>query len=246
MFDRKKYKNFAVRQLKGRWAVVVFMTLLIQVVMMIFAIPNFYRMLNKESFHILLGYNSFDKNEFYALYNDATSTTWISTIIRLIVSSIFTMAAIGVYLKMSHSPAKISLKVFFEGLNNWWRAALAGIWRFLWVFLWSLLFIIPGIVKSLAYSQMFYLINEYKDMSVTRSMKISKIITNGHKGDLFVMYLSFIGWEILATLTFGIGYLWLVPYINMSLVNAYHSMLKEALDMGKLKPEDLQTNEQEI
>ena len=80
-------------------------------------------------------------------------------------------------------------------------------------------------------------------MSVTRSMKISKIITNGHKGDLFVMYLSFIGWEILATLTFGIGYLWLVPYINMSLVNAYHSMLKEALETGKLKPEDLQTNE---
>ncbi|MBC6713934.1 DUF975 family protein [Treponema sp. Marseille-Q3903] len=246
MFERKKYKNFAVRQLKGRWTVVVLMTLLIEIVMFIFEIPNFYRMFNKESFQILMEYTSFDVNEFYTLYSDATSTTWASTLIRLIVSSIFTMAAIGVYLKMSHSPEKLSLKAFFEGLNNWWRAILTGVWRFLWVFLWSLLFIIPGIVKSLAYSQMFYLVNEFKDMSVTRSMKISKIITNGHKGDLFVMHLSFIGWGILATLSFGIGYFWLVPYMNMSFVNAYHSMLKEALDMGKLKPEDLQTNEQKI
>lgn len=243
MFERKRYKKFAVQQLKGRWTVVVLMTLLIQAVMLLFNIPEFYRMLSKDSFQLLLGWNGTNINEFYSLYSDATSTTWTSTIIQLIVSSIFEVAAISVYLKMSRSPEKISLKAFFEGLNNWWRAILAGLWQFLWTFLWSLLFIIPGIVKSIAYSQMFYLINEYKNMSVTRSMRISKIITNGHKGDLFVMYLSFIGWAFLAAITLGIGYLWLLPYINMSLVNAYHAMLKEALETGKLKPEDLQDNE---
>ena len=58
--------------------------------------------------------------------------------------------------------------------------------------------------------------------------------------DIFVMYLSFIGWEILAALTFQIGQLWLRPYMNMTFINAYHAMLKNALDNNIIKAEDLQ------
>lgn len=140
---------------------------------------------------------------------------------------------------MSRSPEPVSLKGFVEGLNNWARALLGALWQLLWVFLWSLLFLIPGIVKAYAYSQMFFIITEYKDVSVTKAMRISMLITKGHKWDLFVMDLSFLGWAILCGLTLGIGALWLEPYMNMSKVNAYHAMLKEALESGLLKPEDL-------
>jgi hypothetical protein len=48
--------------------------------------------------------------------------------------------------------------------------------------------------------------------------------------DLFVMCLSFLGWAILASIPAGLGFIWLRPYMHMSFMNAYHAMLKEALD----------------
>jgi uncharacterized membrane protein len=42
-----------------------------------------------------------------------------------------------------------------------------------------------------------------------------------NRGKLFGLQLSFIGWAILATLTLGIGYLWLMPYLQFALIAFY-------------------------
>ena len=42
----------------------------------------------------------------------------------------------------------------------------------------------------------------------------SKEMMDGHKADLFMLHLTFIGWDILAALTLNIGYIWLNPYKN--------------------------------
>jgi len=241
MFNRKQYKNFARQQLKGRWTVPVLMTLIIVVISCLFEIPDCLRIFSGPDFQALLNYTGDSLEEVMALSEsvNSNSTSILTTIIQVIVSGILEVAAINVYIKMSRSPEPVSLKGFIEGLNNWARALLGALWQLLWVFLWSLLFLIPGIVKAYAYSQMFFIITEYKDVSVTKAMRISMLITKGHKWDLFVMDLSFLGWAILCGLTLGIGALWLEPYMNMSKVNAYHAMLKEALESGLLKPEDL-------
>lgn len=241
MFQRKKYKKFALKQLKGRWFVPVIMTLITTIILELFNIPTLVRMFQNDDFWTLLNYSGTDMTEIYSLYSSVSdgSSSWLTTIIQIMVEGIMSFACINVYLKMSRSPEKVTLKSFIEGLNNWWRAILASLWRFLWVVLWSLLFFIPGIIKSIAYSQMYYILNEYPEVSVTKAMRISMIITYGHKGDLFVTYLSFLGWAILCCFTLGIGALWLEPYMQMTLINAYHAMLKEAIESGKIKPEDL-------
>lgn len=240
MFDRKKYKDFAKKQLKGRWTVPVIMTLIIAVIMFLFDIPNLIRLFTDEVFWKLIYFEG-DITEAYDLYNQLSShsSSYLTSIIQVVAEAILSFAAINVYLKMSRTPEKISLKLFIEGLNNWARAFLAALWKYLWVFIWSLLFFIPGIIKAISYSQMYYILCEYKDVSVTKAMRISMIITYGHKGDLFVTYLSFLGWLLLSVLTFGIGTLWLQPYMDMTLINAYHALMKEALETGKIKPEDL-------
>jgi uncharacterized membrane protein len=86
---------------------------------------------------------------------------------------------------------------------------------------------------------MFYIIAEYKEVSISKAMRISIEITKGHKWDLFVMYLSFLGWAFLSVFTLGILNFWLLPYMNMTYVNAYHALMKEALESGRIKPEDL-------
>lgn len=99
---------------------------------------------------------------------------------------------------------------------------------------------IPAFIKAISYSQLFYIVSEYKNISVKKALKISMIITKGHKGDLFVTYLSFIGWFLLGFISLGIANLWITPYYKMTMTNVYHALLKEALEKQTIKPEDLE------
>jgi len=49
-------------------------------------------------------------------------------------------------------------------------------------------------------------------------------MTEGHKMELFVLSLSFIGWILLGSITLGIAYIWVLPYMQTTFVNAYHSL----------------------
>lgn len=89
----------------------------------------------------------------------------------------------------------------------------------LFVTLWTFLFIIPGIVKSYAYSQALFI---YKDRSEGSEnaypssldcITESKIMMHGHKARLFQLHLSFIGWNILEVFTLGIASIYVRPYI---------------------------------
>lgn len=236
MFERKKYKKFAITQLSGRWTVPVLITLLISIISIVFSLPSTLSLVNNGYFQAVLQQDLIGIQEASAA---ASQTSYLTTIIQMIVAAILEVAALNVYLKMSRSPEPVTFGNFIEGLNNWARATLAILWQFLWILLWSFLFIIPGIIKAFAYSQTLYIVAEYKEVSVTKAMNISKVITRGHKWDIFVMYLSFIGWDFLCIFTLGIGTLWLTPYKNMTYTNAYHAILKEAIESGKIKPEDL-------
>ena len=53
------------------------------------------------------------------------------------------------------------------------------------------------------------------------------MMMKGHKMDLFLLYLSFIGWAILCIFTLFIGYLWLAPYVQMTEVKFYEKIRAE-------------------
>ena len=46
----------------------------------------------------------------------------------------------------------------------------------------------------------------------------------GNKINYILLNLSFIGWAILAALTFGIGMFWLTPYIQVSIIAFYRAL----------------------
>ena len=236
MFERKKYKSFAKKQLSGRWKVPILVTLVVAIISTIFSLPDLMQMIRSGYLNAI--FNG-DYNSAPDALNSATSTSLITSLVSSCVSAILELATIGVYIKMSRSPEPVYFSDFIEGFNNWARAILGILWQILWVFLWSLLFIIPGIIKTIAYSQMFYILAEYKEVSVTKAMRISIEITKGHKWDLFVLALSFLGWIILSVFTLGLLNFWLNPYQNMTYVNAYHALMKEALESGRITPEDL-------
>lgn len=130
--------------------------------------------------------------------------------------------------------------MFRTGFFNYWRKVGGMLWMYLFTFLWSLLFIIPGIVKALAYFMTPYILADCPDVTATDALKLSMRMTNGYKGEIFVMGLSFIGWAILSGLTFGIlGILYTGPYMGTSFAGLYDELKRNALERGVVHPEEL-------
>ncbi len=95
----------------------------------------------------------------------------------------------------------------------------------IYTFLWSLLFIIPGIIKSYSYAMTPYILMDRPELSSTDAIKESEKMMNGHKMDLFILDLSFVGWIFLAMLTCGILTLYVEPYM-MATRSAFYLELK--------------------
>jgi uncharacterized membrane protein len=93
--------------------------------------------------------------------------------------------------------------------------------------LWSILFIIPGIIKALAYSQAPYIIAENPNMPVMEALRLSERMMKGKKWDFFVLNLSFFGWALLSIPTLGLLTIWLEPYMQMSAVNFYNDVKRD-------------------
>lgn len=98
------------------------------------------------------------------------------------------------------------------------------------IFLWTLLLIIPGIVKAYAYSQAELIYKDTVDQTGKQPtpkecMDESERLMKGHKMEFFALDISFIGWFILGAFTFGILYLWLMPYYTMSQVVFYENLV---------------------
>ena len=83
--------------------------------------------------------------------------------------------------------------------------------------------LISAFVKSLSYSMTPFILYDNTEMG-TKAIDLSMKMMKGHKMELFILYLTFIGWGILCIFTLGIGYFWLVPYINASLAGFYEEV----------------------
>ncbi|MED1411583.1 MULTISPECIES: DUF975 family protein [Bacillus] len=89
--------------------------------------------------------------------------------------------------------------------------------------------VVVMIVAYFSYAMTYYVMIENPDYSVSQAMKESKNLMKGHKLDLFLLWLSFIGWAILAMLTLGIGFLWLSPYMGTTTAHFYRYISKGEL-----------------
>ena len=107
----------------------------------------------------------------------------------------------------------------------------------LFVFLWSLLLIIPGIIMSYAYSMAIYVANDNPELSAMDAIRKSRELMDGHKWDLFVLDLSFIGWIFLCLLTGGIGFIFLAPYLEMAHVEFYRELVDKQVEEAQVVSE---------
>ncbi|MEY8349148.1 DUF975 family protein [Bacillus cereus] len=97
----------------------------------------------------------------------------------------------------------------------------------IYITLWTMLFIIPGIVKLFSYTMTFFILNDHPEFSMNRAITESRRIMKGYKREYFLICLSFIGWFILSIVTFGIGFLWLIPYFYTTKAAFYEKVSQD-------------------
>lgn len=112
-----------------------------------------------------------------------------------------------------------------SGFNRFGDVCITGILKWLFTGLWSLLFVIPGIVKSYSYAMTMYIMQDHPELSGNDAITKSRQMMDGHKFDLFILDLSFIGWYLLGALTFGILIIFYVePYRQVTRTNFYEQL----------------------
>ncbi len=114
-----------------------------------------------------------------------------------------------------------SIELIFEGFKRFTTAFSAYLLMIVIVSLWTILLIIPGIIALLAYSMTFYILSDEQTLNATDALHKSKLIMNGYKLKLFYLYLHFFLLALLCILTLGIGFLWLIPYIHVTMALFY-------------------------
>lgn len=133
------------------------------------------------------------------------------------------LSLVMVYLNLTYGK-KPNLEDLIGGIKKlgkaWCLTLLVGVFTFLW----SLLFWIPGIIKALSYSMSFYILADDPSLTASQALEISKEITKGHKMEIFVLELSFIGWMLLSVITCGIALIYVIPYMETTMANFYQTI----------------------
>lgn len=117
------------------------------------------------------------------------------------------------FLKNTEEKAEFSLLFSVFG-SNYLNVIKIMFVRNIKLVLWTLLFIIPGIIKMYEYRMIPYILAEDPGMDMSEAFYKSRQMTSNQKFDMFFLDLSFIGWNIVGVLLFGIGTLFVQPYKN--------------------------------
>lgn len=131
-------------------------------------------------------------------------------------------------------------RVGFGFQANYGNVVLTQFLRNLFTLLWTLLLIVPGIIRSLGYFAVPFLLAENPDLPWKRTIQLSLEMTKGYKWEIFVFYLSYLGWYLLSALTLGLaGIFYATPYCYAAQAEIYRFLRQRALTEGLATPEEL-------
>ena len=137
-----------------------------------------------------------------SLFSSLVDTGFFSLFVSILTSLLGTVLAAGfaLYCMAVRRGERAEFLTLFDGFAFVGKLILLDILVTLFIFLWSLLFVIPGIIAAYRYSFALYNLYEDPGIGVMEALEMSKRQTLGYKAQLFTLDLSYIGWNLLATL----------------------------------------------
>lgn len=145
-------------------------------------------------------------------------------VVSLLLGGPFAVGLAGFFLTLRRKDQEPRLEQLFDGFRQYAGVFLAGLIITVLVDIGLILLIVPGIILSLMFSQTYYILSDQPGLSGGEAVKASMAMMEGHKGEYFVLILSFIPWLLLCILIIPAFYV--VPYMKATMA-AYYEYLKE-------------------
>ncbi len=157
------------------------------------------------------------------------SASILGSLLSMLISLIVFPIVVGsywVYLRLVRGETAQISDIFIPitNANVFIKTILTTLLAGIFTILWSLLFIIPGIIKSIAYSQVYYILKDHPEYSPNQAITKSRELMDGNKWKYFVFGLSFIGWWLLCLVTIGLALIWVVPYYSTAAAKFYDQL----------------------
>lgn len=153
-----------------------------------------------------------------------TAVPVVGTIVyALIIGPAFSLAIVQIYLGI-WAGVPVDVMDAFDCFKAFWPAFKVYFLQGLFTFLWSLLLIVPGIIKRYAYSQAMFILADNPDIGAREAIRRSEEMMMGHKMELFLLELSFLGWHLLGLVTLGLSYIYVTPYIGAASAGFYRAL----------------------
>ena len=154
------------------------------------------------------------------------SFDWASALASLSLLLLLPLAySVSVFYLRVHRGEESELSVMFIGYKDFLHVFGTEFLKGLYTVLWMLLLVVPGIVKSYSYAMTDFVMYDNPELSEDQTIVRSMKLMQGHKMQLFLLDLSFIGWFLLCVITFGIAYFWVAPYVQVSHAEFYKELL---------------------
>jgi len=159
----------------------------------------------------------------------------VGALATLLITGPLTYGVTAMFLKQARNNQPMQLEDILKGFTgDFLQNFLIGLMTAIFTALWSLLFVVPGIIKSYSYSMAFYIKVDNPTYTWKQCIDQRKDMMNGHKMELFVQDLSFIGWMIVGSLCLGIGTLWVIPYMQATRAHFYNVLAMEYRARGAM------------
>lgn len=128
-----------------------------------------------------------------------------------------------VFLWFAKEGKSFEMKDVFSAFNKiyYWKSIGVSLLMVIYIVLWALLLIVPGIIKAFSYSMAPYIIAENPEMRAEEAIQRSMKMMEGHKMELFILFLIGFGLVILSVFTLFIGLLWISPWMQVAMVKFY-------------------------
>lgn len=130
-------------------------------------------------------------------------------------------ALYGLKLARGDSP---DIQDMFSGFNEYGKSLGAYLLITIYVLLWSLLLIVPGIMALYSYAMTYFIMADNPDIKVNDAIQTSRHLMYGKRWKYFCLSMRYFGWMVLVTLTFGIGMIWLWPYMQTAFAEFYEDI----------------------
>lgn len=138
------------------------------------------------------------------------------TIVSILIAGPLAVGATLIYTTVT-AGRKAQLEQLFEPFKtNFVTCFLANLVAGIISALYALLLIVPGIMKGYSYAMVPYVLRYEPELATMDALHRSEDLMRGHRMELFMLHLSFIGWGLLCAVTFGLAAIWVAPYTELT------------------------------